>query len=96
AVTCYECDSVNDLYCGVDDFQSNDIAKTDCDAMELPQADQPVIYLERPETACLTKYYKDPAAADASFVRRSCAFGDLTACDTQPDPVMPQLGFLGC
>lgn len=55
AVSCFECDSLNDSKCG-DDFEPDDIAKTDCDSMELPE-DKRVFYLQRPETACLIKYY---------------------------------------
>ncbi|EDW03262.1 GH10594 [Drosophila grimshawi] len=93
AVSCYECDSVNDSNCG-DDFQPDDIATTDCDSMELPEELRP-FYLQRPDTACLTKYYKG-STDESLFVRRSCAFGDLSVCDEQPDSVMPQLNFLGC
>ncbi|XP_017857468.1 PREDICTED: uncharacterized protein LOC108610119 [Drosophila arizonae] len=93
AVSCYECDSVNDSNCG-DNFQPDDIAKTDCDSMELPEH-LSAFYLQRPETACLTKYYSD-APGETLFVRRSCIFGDLSVCDEKPDPVMPHLSFLGC
>lgn len=93
AVSCYECDSVNDLNCG-DDFHADDIAKTDCDSMELPE-NLRAFYPQRPDTACLTKYYQG-LPNEALFVRRSCAFGDPSVCDEQPDPVMPHLSFLGC
>ncbi|XP_034472865.1 uncharacterized protein LOC117780438 [Drosophila innubila] len=93
AVSCYECDSVNDSNCD-DEFHADDIAKTDCDAMELPE-EQRALYSQRPDTACLTKYYKD-SEDDFIFVRRSCAFGDFSVCDQRPDPVVPHLNFLGC
>ncbi|KAH8391928.1 hypothetical protein KR215_009611, partial [Drosophila sulfurigaster] len=57
AVKCYECDSENDLNCG-SEFQAEDIAKTDCDAVELPQEIRE-IYIQKPDTACLIKYYRD-------------------------------------
>ncbi|KAH8271858.1 hypothetical protein KR044_008380, partial [Drosophila immigrans] len=93
AVSCYECDSVNDLNCG-SEFHADDIAKTDCDSMELPEEIRD-IYIQKPGTACLTKYYRD-LADNPPFVRRSCTFGDFSVCDEQPDPVMPHLSFLGC
>ncbi|XP_034100037.1 uncharacterized protein LOC132783624 [Drosophila nasuta] len=93
AVKCYECDSENDLNCG-SEFQAEDIAKTDCDAVELPQEIRE-IYIQKPDTACLIKYYRD-LPDNPLFVRRSCTFGDFSVCDEQPDPVMPHLSFLGC
>ncbi|KAH8419368.1 hypothetical protein KR222_008294, partial [Zaprionus bogoriensis] len=94
AVSCYECDSVNDSKCGVD-FEPDDIAKTDCDSMELPE-NLRAIYLQRPETACLTKFYRGSLPDEALFVRRSCAFFDFLDCDETPDPVKPYLSFMGC
>ncbi|XP_023031585.1 uncharacterized protein LOC6641986 isoform X2 [Drosophila willistoni] len=98
AITCYECDSVNNKGCGDgDNFQPDDIAKINCDALEPPDTLQ-IMYPQRPDTACQTKYYKVPG--QPLFVRRSCYFGDVTSfefqCDEHPDSVVPFLNFLAC
>ncbi|KAH8412582.1 hypothetical protein KR009_003262 [Drosophila setifemur] len=91
AITCYECDSVNNPGCG-ENFASDDIATTDCEAM---------VDMRGPETepTCLTKYLEG-VAGEALFVRRSCFYGDSSPavmnCDESPDPMAPYLNFLGC
>ncbi|XP_068150269.1 UPAR/Ly6 domain-containing protein bero [Drosophila tropicalis] len=99
AITCYECDSVNDKGCGDgDNFQPDDIAKTNCDALEVPEYLR-TTYLPPPDTACQTKYYKG-SLEEPLFVRRSCYFGDVSSlgfqCDEQPDAVAPSFSFLAC
>ncbi|KAH8393214.1 hypothetical protein KR200_004531 [Drosophila serrata] len=112
AITCYECDSVNNPGCG-EQFASDDIATTDCEV---------VADLRSPgtEPTCLTKYheggeyinhkigykthtiplYPCVGPGESRFVRRSCYYGDSSPagmnCDEQPDPVVPFLTFLGC
>ncbi|KAH8266344.1 hypothetical protein KR038_006756 [Drosophila bunnanda] len=91
AITCYECDSVNNPGCG-EQFASDDIATTDCEV---------VADLRAPgtEPTCLTKYHEG-VPGQSRFVRRSCYYGDSSPagmnCDEQPDPVVPFLTFLGC
>nr|XP_016940006.1 uncharacterized protein LOC108017471 [Drosophila suzukii] len=91
AITCYECDSVNNPGCG-EQFAGDDISTTDCDEM----ANMRTLGVE---ATCLTKYFEG-TPGDTRFVRRSCYFGDSSPislnCDDGPDPVVPFMNFLGC
>ncbi|XP_030383217.1 uncharacterized protein LOC115630704 [Scaptodrosophila lebanonensis] len=97
AISCYECDSINDKYCG-ETFIPDDIAQTDCDALQVPERLQ-LYYPQRPATACLTKFY-DGLPGEKYFIRRSCYFGNIAdslfTCDEHPDPLVPYLKFFGC
>ncbi|XP_037712268.1 uncharacterized protein LOC119548780 [Drosophila subpulchrella] len=89
AITCYECDSVNNPGCG-EQFTGDDISTMDCDANMQTQG---------AEATCLTKYHEG-IPGDTRFVRRSCYYGDSSPinlnCDDGPDPVVPSMNFLGC
>ncbi|XP_052853519.1 uncharacterized protein LOC128262960 [Drosophila gunungcola] len=91
AITCYECDSVNNPGCG-EQFAGDDISTTDCDVVANMRA-------SGAEATCLTKYHEG-IPGDTRFVRRSCYFGDSSPmginCDDGPDPVVPFMNFLGC
>ncbi|XP_016963154.1 uncharacterized protein LOC108033355 [Drosophila biarmipes] len=91
AITCYECDSVNNPGCG-EQFSGDDISTTDCDMVANTQT-------LGAEPTCLTKYHEG-MPGDTRFVRRSCYFGDSSPisinCDDGPDPVVPSMNFLGC
>ncbi|KAH8366450.1 hypothetical protein KR084_007042 [Drosophila pseudotakahashii] len=91
AITCYECDSVNNPGCG-EQFVGDDISTTDCDVV----ANMRTLGAE---ATCLTKYHEG-SPGDTRFVRRSCYFGDSSPisinCDDGPDPVVPFMNFLGC
>ncbi|XP_016974427.1 uncharacterized protein LOC108041132 [Drosophila rhopaloa] len=91
AITCYECDSVNNPGCG-EQFVDDDISTTDCDVVASTRA------LGAAAT-CLTKYHEG-MPGDTRFVRRSCYYGDSSPmninCDDGPDPVVPFMNFLGC
>ncbi|BFF95735.1 uncharacterized protein DMAD_13077 [Drosophila madeirensis] len=97
AITCFECDSVNDAGCG-EIFSGDDIAKTDCKAVEV-LGNMRSYYPQSGEPTCLTKYYEG-APGSSRFVRRSCFFGDSSpadfSCDESPDPLVPDQSFLGC
>ncbi|KAH8262719.1 hypothetical protein KR026_008654 [Drosophila bipectinata] len=110
AITCYECDSVNNPGCG-ENFAGDDIATSDCEAVADMRA-------PGMESSCLTKYYGGseyilgtidrkiyisplPAVpGEMLFMRRSCYFDESSPvevnCDETPDPVVPYLNFLGC
>ncbi|EDW89986.1 uncharacterized protein LOC6529269 [Drosophila yakuba] len=91
AITCYECDSVNNPGCG-ERFAGDDISTTDCDVVANMRS-------LGAEATCLTKYHEG-MPGDTRFVRRSCYFGDASpigiSCDDGPDPVVPFMNFLGC
>ncbi|KAH8269391.1 hypothetical protein KR018_011455 [Drosophila ironensis] len=93
AITCYECDSVNNPGCG-EKFAGDDIATTDCEVVAYMHMLAPGI-----EPTCLVKYYEG-MPGEKIFVRRSCYYGDSSPtgidCDESPDPVVPYLNFLGC
>ncbi|XP_017088903.2 UPAR/Ly6 domain-containing protein bero isoform X2 [Drosophila bipectinata] len=91
AITCYECDSVNNPGCG-ENFAGDDIATSDCEAVADMRA-------PGMESSCLTKYYGG-MPGEMLFMRRSCYFDESSPvevnCDETPDPVVPYLNFLGC
>ncbi|XP_002132797.2 uncharacterized protein [Drosophila pseudoobscura] len=97
AITCFECDSVNEPGCG-ESFSGDDIAKTDCNAVEV-LGDMRSYNPQGVEPTCLTKYYEGMPGS-SRFVRRSCFFGDSSpagfSCDESPDPLVPYQSFLGC
>nr|XP_017088902.2 uncharacterized protein LOC108119960 isoform X1 [Drosophila bipectinata] len=92
AITCYECDSVNNPGCG-ENFAGDDIATSDCEAVADMRA-------PGMESSCLTKYYGGTVPGEMLFMRRSCYFDESSPvevnCDETPDPVVPYLNFLGC
>ncbi|XP_017043726.1 uncharacterized protein LOC108089824 [Drosophila ficusphila] len=91
AITCYECDSVNNPGCG-EQFVGDDISTTDCEVVASIRA-------PGAPTTCLTKYHEG-MPGETRFVRRACYFGDASPisinCDDGPDPVVPYMNFLGC